>query len=167
MVRCCWRFLNFVSVFSIFLSYLPLDKGLVFHLNTLEFVPSLVEIEYVILKTKVNKFQCIFAFFVSISLWEKAWAFIWTQKHSQTCSKGCFVPRFRLIQRNLKKKFGVLILYFVSRDTISVKQGYIIDCIVIIYVHFRVGASLLMITQLIFAKKVCLWIHIKIFYWGF
>ena len=63
------RFFKFVNVFSLFRYFLPLEKGVVLHLNKLEFpspkdvfVPSLVEIGLVVLKKKTYRVrQCIFA----------------------------------------------------------------------------------------------------------
>ena len=63
------RFLRFVNVFSLFLNNLPLEKGVVLHLNKFEspstqgrFVPSSVEIGRLVLKKRICKVrQCIFA----------------------------------------------------------------------------------------------------------
>ena len=54
------RFLKFVNVFSLFCIYLPLEKGGDLHLNNLTsltrecFVPSLVEIDPVVLEKKMK-----------------------------------------------------------------------------------------------------------------
>ena len=49
---------NFVSIFSLFCYYLPLERGGALHLDKLEsqgcFVPSLVEIDLVVLEKKLK-----------------------------------------------------------------------------------------------------------------
>ena len=85
-----WRFFNFVNLFSLFCNYLPLGKGVALHLNKLESpfshecsVPSLDEIGPAVLEKKIFKFrQYVFAFFVIISPWKRAWPLIWTNLNS-------------------------------------------------------------------------------------
>ena len=61
---CRWWFLTFVNVFSLFLNYIPLEKGGSLHLNKLEFPSSKDDLCQVWLKFAQWFFkicQCIFA----------------------------------------------------------------------------------------------------------
>ena len=78
------RFLNFVNAFSLFLTYVPLEKCGALHLNKLEspfprrcIVPSLVEIGSVVLEKKIFLISSMyFRYFAIISPWKRAEPFI-------------------------------------------------------------------------------------------
>ena len=76
-------FLNFVNVFLLFRNYLPLEKSVVLHLNTLPFnqrllflVPSLVESVKWFWRRRFP--QCIFAISWLFPFWKRTWPFICT-----------------------------------------------------------------------------------------
>ena len=72
-----WRnfFFYFVNVFSLFQSYLSLEKGGIPHLNKLE----LAEISPVVLEEKIFLILSMyFRYFVIISPWDRVGPFIWT-----------------------------------------------------------------------------------------
>ena len=80
---------DFVNVFSLFLNYLPLEKGMVLHLDKLEF-PSpkddlcrdwLKLTQWFWRKWFLN-FVNVFSLFVIFSPWKRAWPFIWTNLNS-------------------------------------------------------------------------------------
>ena len=80
------RFFNFISVFSLFLNYLPLEEGMALHLNKAEFPSTKDVLCQVWLKMaqwfwrrRFFDFVNVFRYFVIISPWKKAGPFIWTK----------------------------------------------------------------------------------------
>ena len=80
------KIFNFINVFSLFRNYLPLEKGVVLHLNKLESFSSKETLCQVWLKLAQWFFRRRFFYFVSlyfgyfliISPWKSAWPFILT-----------------------------------------------------------------------------------------
>ena len=82
------RFLNVVNVFSLFRNYLPLEKGMALHLDTLE-SPSIKDaLCQVWMKLAQWFWRKRFLYFVNlyllliISSWKRTWFFSWTNLDS-------------------------------------------------------------------------------------
>ena len=76
------RFLNFVNVFLLFCNYLPLERGVAYHMNNLNLLHPRILCAKFCWKWPNGKIfflilSMYFRYFVIFSPWKRAWPFIW------------------------------------------------------------------------------------------
>ena len=109
-------FLKFVILFSLFLNYLPLEKGGALHLLFTQgcFVQRLVEIGSVVLEKRFFLISSMyFRKFIIISLWKRAGPFIWKKNlipFTQKCFMQSLVESGSMVL--MKIIFLILSMYF-------------------------------------------------------